>query len=82
MMIASNSLVRQKEGAQRERGGRGGRSKKGRTDRNSDARCGRTYSFNSVNGVGCEEQEKHGRWCGAHVNRAYFAQQILRCYDQ
>ena len=39
-------------------GGRSGRSKKGRLDRNSDARCGRSYRSNSVRGVGYEEQEK------------------------
>ena len=39
-------------------GGRDGRSKKGRTDRNSNARCGRYHTSSSVRGVGCEEQEK------------------------
>ena len=39
MVIAPNSIVRQKEEAQRR--GRGGKSMKGRTDRNSDARCRR-----------------------------------------
>ena len=37
---------------------RGGRLKKGRSDRNSDARQRRSYRSNSVRGVGCEEQEK------------------------
>ena len=45
-------------GGSRGGGGRGGRSKMGRLDRNSDARCGRSYRSNSVRGVGCEEQEK------------------------
>ena len=39
-------------------GGRGGRSKKGRIDKNSDARCGRSDRSNSVRGVECEEYEK------------------------
>jgi len=34
------------------------RSKRGRIDRNSDARRGRSHRFNSVRGVGCKEQEK------------------------
>ena len=57
IMIAPNSLVRQKEGL---RGGRarGGRSKKGMTDRNSDARSEDSHRSNSVRGIGCEEQEK------------------------
>ena len=39
-------------------GGRGGRSKKERTKRNSDARRGRSHRSNSVRGVGSEEQQK------------------------
>ena len=38
-------------------GGRSGRSKKGKIDRNSDARC-RCSRSNSVRDVRCEEQEK------------------------
>ena len=34
------------------------RSKKGRFDRDSEARRGRSHRSNSVRGVGCEEQEK------------------------
>ena len=56
MMIAPNSLVRQMEGAQGEEEEEG-RSKKGRPDRNSDARRKRSHRLNSVRGVGCEEQE-------------------------
>ena len=52
MMNAPNSLVRQKEGDS------GERSKKGRTDRNSDTRRGRSHRSNSVKAVGCETQEK------------------------
>ena len=44
MMIAHNSLARQKEGVQGERGGgKGKRSKKGRLNRNSDVRRGRSH---------------------------------------
>ena len=57
MMFAPNSLVRQKQGGGSEGGG-GGRSKKGKIDRMSDARHGRSHRSNSVRGVGCEEQEK------------------------
>ena len=38
--------------------GRGGRSKRGKLDRNFDARRGHSHRSNSVRGVGCEEQEK------------------------
>ena len=62
MTGAPNSLLHQKEGAQGEEeeegggsGGRGGRSKKGRIDKKSDARRGRSHLSNSVTGVGCEE---------------------------
>ena len=59
MIIAPNSLVPQKEGAQGEQEeGRGGRSEKVKTDRNSNARRGRSHRSNSVSSVGCEEQEK------------------------
>ena len=58
MIVAPNSLVRQ-EVAQGGGGGRGGRSKKGRLDRNSDTRRGRSHRSNSVRGVGCDEQEKN-----------------------
>ena len=58
MMIAPNYLARQKEGFQREGGGRGGRSKKERPERNSDARRGHSHRSLSVRGVGCEKQEK------------------------
>ena len=34
------------------------RLKKGRIDRNSDARCGHSHKSNSIRGVECEEQEK------------------------
>ena len=61
MMIAPNSLVRQKEGIQG--GGEGGggrvrRSKKWRSNRNSDVRRRRSDRSISVKSVGCEEQEK------------------------
>ena len=39
-------------------GGRGGRLKKGRIDRNFEARSGRSHMSNSVRDVVCEEQEK------------------------
>ena len=55
MMIAANSVARQKEGGDR---GRCGLSKEGRPNRNSDARRGRSYMSFSVKGVGCEEKEK------------------------
>ena len=51
MMIAPKSHVCQKEG-----GGRN--SKKWRTDRDSEAKRGRSHRSNSVRGVGLEEQEK------------------------
>ena len=38
--------------------GRGGRSKKGRTDSNSNTRCEHSERSNSNKGIGCEEQEK------------------------
>ena len=46
----------------------GGKSKNGRTDRNSDSKCGRSQTSNSVRGVGCEEQEK----TRAHSKRRTF----------
>ena len=59
MMTVPNSLVSQKDpGGSRGGGGRGGRLKKKRTDRNSEARRGRFNRSNSVRGVGCKEQEK------------------------
>ena len=45
------------EGGSEGGGGRSGRSMKGRSNRNSDARCGRSQSSISVRGVGCDEQE-------------------------
>ena len=46
MMIAPNLLVRQMEGAKGGGGGeRGWRSQIGRTDSNSDERCGHSYIF-------------------------------------
>ena len=42
----------------REGEGTGGRSKKGRPNRNSDVRCGHSHRTLSVRGVGCKEQEK------------------------
>ena len=53
MMIVPNSFVRQKEEPRGKRG-----SKKERSDRNSDARRGRSNISNSVRDVGCKEQEK------------------------
>ena len=52
MMIAPNSLVRQKQGVQ---GEKEEEEKKGRTDRNTDARRGRSHSSNSV--MGCRMRE-------------------------
>ena len=49
-------------------GGRGGRSKKGRIDRNSNARRGCSHRSNSVRGIGCEEHEKTWTWCGILIN--------------
>ena len=40
------------------RGERGGRSKKGRPKRNSDARCRSYHMSLTVKDVGCEKQEK------------------------
>ena len=57
MMIAPNSLVTAVTSL-RGGGGRGGRSKKRKTDRNSDSRRGRFHRSNSVRGVECKEQEK------------------------
>ena len=60
IMIALNSLIRQKKVAQGEEKARDGMSKKGRTDtdRNSDIRRGRSHKSFLARGVGCEEQEK------------------------
>ena len=57
MMIAFNSLIRQKEGAQMEEEEEAG-AKKGRTDKNSDPRRGRSHWSNLVRDIGYEEQEK------------------------
>ena len=57
MMIAPNSLARQKEGILLFRG-RSRKSNKVRSNRNSDVRCGRSHRSILVRGVGWEEQEK------------------------
>ena len=57
-MFGPKFLVRQKDGAQREEEEEGGRPKKGRSNRKSDARRGRSHRSNSFRGDGCEEQEK------------------------
>ena len=44
--------------ARREGEERGKRSKKGRTNRNNDIRCGHSHRSLSVMSVECEEQEK------------------------
>ena len=54
MMIDPNSLVRQKEGLKRG-GGRSGRLKKGRANRESAARRGQSYGSISISVVGCKE---------------------------
>ena len=54
LILALTLLSARKRGIE----ARGGRSKEGRTGRNSDARRGCSHRFNSVRGVGCEEQEK------------------------
>ena len=58
MMLAPNSLVRQKEGAQGEEEEVAGcrRRKAGSVGVNTRSRC--SYMSNLVRGVGCEEQEK------------------------
>ena len=43
----------------RESSKKGGRSKKGRLDRNSDARRGRSHRSNSLRGVGSEERRSY-----------------------
>ena len=55
-MIAPNSIVRQKEGAQGEEEA-GGRRKEGSRG-TPDTRRGRSHRSNSVRRVGCEEHEK------------------------
>ena len=69
MMIAANSLVCQKEGVREEEEEEtGGRGKEGPTG--THARRGRSHRFNSVRGVGCEEQEKtYKQWCGIPLHR-------------
>ena len=63
MMIDPNSLAHQKKENEQEAFsgggvGRGRRSKKGRPNRNSDARRGRSHRSLSERGVVCEKQEK------------------------
>ena len=55
MVIAPNSLVRQKEGLE---GRRRRNVEEINDDRNSNVRRRRSHRSNSVRGVGCEEQEK------------------------
>ena len=58
MMIAFNSLTREKGGSWGG-DGRGGRSNKGRPNRNSDVRRGRFHRSISIRDVRCEEHEKN-----------------------
>ena len=58
MMIAPNSLARQKERVQGEGEEESGRSNEGRPNKNSDASHGRSHRSLLVRGVGCEAYEK------------------------
>ena len=57
-MISPNSHYRQKEGVQGDREEETGNKKKGRTDRDSDVRCGCSHKSLTVKDVECEEQEE------------------------
>ena len=72
MIVAPDSLVRRKEGAQGEKKAEEVGRRKAGSIVTPDARRGRSDRSNSVRtlrGVGCEEQEKHARWCGAPIHR-------------
>ena len=58
MFALQPSCPSEEGGSEAGGGGRGGRSKKGRLDRNSDARPGRFQMTYSIRNVRCEEQEK------------------------
>ena len=68
MMFAPNTLVRYKEGAQREEEEEGGRRKAGSTGTltpGADAPIGATRTGVSA----AKNKRKHGRWCGVQIHR-------------
>ena len=77
MMIAVNTLVRQKEGIRGKKKKRQ-RSIKGWSNRKSDARRGCSHRSISVRGIGCEGQDKiwtvvwgftpHEGWRGLRIS--------------
>ena len=68
MMIPANSLARQKLGVQGG-GGRGGRPKKGRSNRNSDARADAPTGLSQSRVLDVRSMRKHGRWYGVLLHR-------------